>query len=194
MLFRSRKPRSFLSRLGTFFWPRGGFGRSVEYLQHRLGRLPDTPHRLAAGFASGVACSFTPLIGFHFILAGVLALAVRGNLVASAFGTIVGNPWTFPVIWSTTFLVGSKFGSGEGGLNPFETLRIQAILNDPWGVFGPILTPMMLGAIPLALVSWTLTYIILVRFFRFYRAKRLARIGRKQKLADEAAHREGGHA
>lgn len=115
------------------------------------------------------------------MLAGLLALAVRGNLVASAFGTAVGNPWTFPVIWSTTFIVGSQFAGVPEGMNPFEMMQINAILRDPWGVVGPIITPMMLGAIPLALVSWTVTYFFLVRFFRFYRAKRLARIGRKRK-------------
>jgi len=144
--------------------------------------MPDTPHRLAAGFASGVACSFTPLVGFHFVLAGLLALAVRGNLVASAFGTIAGNPWTFPVIWSTTFMVGSRITQSSSRGNPFESVQLSAILSDPWGVFGPIITPMLLGAIPLAIVSWTVTYFLLVRFFRFYRAKRLARIARKRNL------------
>lgn len=187
MLFRSRKPQTLLSRLGSFFWPRGGFGRSVEYLRHRLGRLPDTPHRLAAGFASGVACSFTPLIGFHFLLAGLLALVLRGNLVASAFGTAVGNPWTFPVIWSTTFMVGSQFAGGQAQMNPFDAVHINSILTDPWGVVGPIIAPMMLGAIPLAILSWALTYFLLVRFFRFYRAKRLARIDRKRKLRQHKA-------
>lgn len=182
MLFRSRKPQTLLSRVGRFFWPRGGLGRSVEYLRHRLGRLPDTPHRLAAGFASGVACSFTPLIGLHFILAGLLALVLRGNIVASAFGTIIGNPWTFPVIWSTTFIVGSQFAGQANGMNPFEAMQINEILSDPWGVLSPIIGPMMLGAIPLAILSWTVTYFLLVRFFRFYRAKRLSRIYRKRKM------------
>ncbi|MEM6682856.1 MAG: DUF2062 domain-containing protein [Pseudomonadota bacterium] len=181
MLFRSRKPRTIVSRLAAFVWPRGGVVRSIEYLRHRLGRLPDTPHRLAAGFASGVACSFTPLIGLHFVLAALLALAVRGNLLASAFGTAVGNPWTFPFIWSTTFVVGCRFTDGPEH-NPFKTLRVSSIMDDPVGAFGPIFKPMLLGAIPLSIVSWTVTYIILVRFFRFYRAKRLARIARRRNV------------
>ncbi|MEM1020748.1 MAG: DUF2062 domain-containing protein [Sphingomonadales bacterium] len=181
MLFRPRKPRTFLTRIGAFFWPKGGFARSVEYVRHRLGRLPDTPHRLAAGFASGVACSFTPLIGLHFVLAALLALTLRGNLVASAFGTIAGNPWTFPFIWSITYLLGSSVTGLGAGMDPFDELQIATILSNPWGVFGPILTPMLVGAIPLAVASWCATYLLLVRFFRFYRAKRRERIARRQR-------------
>ncbi|MEM7569590.1 MAG: DUF2062 domain-containing protein [Pseudomonadota bacterium] len=181
MLFKRKKPLTLLMRIGAFLWPRAGIGRSIEYARHRLGRLPDTPHRLAAGFASGVACSFTPLIGFHFVLSALLSLVVRGNLVASAFGTFAGNPWTFPFIWWITYLVGSAISGIGWGMNPFEDLQLRAIISDPWGVFGPILTPMLLGAIPLALGSWALTYFLLVRFFRFYRLRRLERIARKRQ-------------
>lgn len=181
MLFKRKKPLTFFTRISAYLWPRSGIGRSIEYARHRLGRLPDTPHRLAAGFACGVACSFTPLIGFHFVLSAILSFLVRGNLVASAFGTIAGNPWTFPFIWWVTYLVGSAISGMGAGMNPFSELQFGAILSDPWGVFGPIFAPMLLGAVPLALASWALTYFLLVRFFRFYRAKRLDRIARKRQ-------------
>src|SRR5690625_493920 len=106
MVFGRRKPQSLLSRLRALLWPRRGFRQSARYIAHRLSRLPSTPYRIAAGFACGAAVSFTPLIGFHFLSAALLALVVRGNLIASALGTVVGNPWTFPFIWAWTFAFG----------------------------------------------------------------------------------------
>ena len=64
--------------------------------------------------------SFTPLIGFHFILAAFIALVLRGSLLASAAGTMVGNPLTFPLIWMATFKVGNVLTGRDGhaaGLN-----------------------------------------------------------------------------
>ena len=58
-------------------WPRRGWTRMALYIQHRLGRLPGTPYRIAAGFACGAAISFTPFLGLHFVLAALGALALR---------------------------------------------------------------------------------------------------------------------
>ena len=56
-------------------------------------------YSLASGFACGVAVSFTPLVGFHLLLACGLAYFIRGNLATALLGTIFGNPWTFPLIF-----------------------------------------------------------------------------------------------
>ena len=77
------------------------FGKKVLI---RLKRLQGTPYSIATGFACGVAISFTPFIGFHMILAALTAWLIRGNIIASAIGTIVGNPWTFPFIWLAVFV------------------------------------------------------------------------------------------
>ncbi|MFD1379243.1 DUF2062 domain-containing protein [Fodinicurvata halophila] len=67
MLFRPRSPRPFFKRLRNAIWPRRSWKRSARYVGHRLGRIPSTPYSIAAGFASGAAISFTPLLGFHFL-------------------------------------------------------------------------------------------------------------------------------
>ena len=92
MLFRSRKPKTIARRVVEFVWPRGGFRRSTSYIWHRVARLPGSTHAVAAGFASGVAVSFTPFMGLHFIMGFVVAFITRGNLIASAIGTAIGNP------------------------------------------------------------------------------------------------------
>lgn len=80
------------------FWPRIGWRRALAYVIHRLGRLPDAPHRVGRGVAAGVFISFTPFFGFHFIGAALIAWALRGSILAALFGTFFGNPMTTPII------------------------------------------------------------------------------------------------
>ena len=73
----SGRPSS--SRLREALLPRRGWRRGVEYLSHRVRRLPDTPHRIALGFACGVFGSFTPFFGLHIVLAAVIARLLRSQ-------------------------------------------------------------------------------------------------------------------
>src|SRR3546814_18720031 len=105
-MFKRRIPLPFHRRARSFLGPRGGWRRSGTYVAHRLRRLPGPPYRIAAGFASGAAISFTPFIGLHFVLATLLALCIRGNILAPALGTTVGNPCTLPLICMQTDSLG----------------------------------------------------------------------------------------
>jgi hypothetical protein len=78
-----------------FLWPLGGWGRAALYVKHRLRRLPDTPRKISRGIMVGVFTTFTPLYGVHFLLAALLAVAVRGNVMAALLGTFFGNPLTY---------------------------------------------------------------------------------------------------
>ena len=106
-MFRRRVPLSWKGRLREIILPRKGFSRLYSYMAQRVLRCPARPIRLFAGFACGVAVSFTPLIGFHLVLAAVLAYLMRANIIASWAGTIIGNPWTFPFIFILLHKVGS---------------------------------------------------------------------------------------
>lgn len=136
----------------------------------RLKRLQGTPYSIATGFACGVAVSFTPFIGFHMILAALTAWLLRGNIIASAIGTIVGNPWTFPFIWLAVFYTGHFFLGDENYtanvdfLNTFKAAG-DALYNMDWYKFGhdvwPIIYPMMIGCIPFYIAFWLISYKIM---------------------------------
>jgi uncharacterized protein (DUF2062 family) len=170
-MFNSRGNRGWLRAIVDFVWPRRGFRNAWNYRMLRLSGMRVCPHRLSLGFAAGASASFTPLIGLHFILALVLALVVRGNTLASAVGTVVGNPVTFSFIWLATYQVDSRIigvspiaGSGAPA-TPGETAAAGAA----WDEFGPIfqetLLPMLVGAVPLGLIgaaaSYALCYVTL---------------------------------
>lgn len=95
-------------------YPRGGWSRAFYYITHRVRRLPDSPHRIARGIFAGVFISFTPFFGLHFILAALLARAMRGNILAGLLATFAGNPLTYVPIGVISlktghFLLGTRF-------------------------------------------------------------------------------------
>ena len=149
-MFRRRNPLPIIHRARELLWPRTGWRRASTYIAHRVRRLPGTPYRIAAGFASGAAVSFTPFIGLHFVGAAALAFVLRGNLMASAIGTAIGNPWTFPFIWLWIYSFGQWLLGGNGSADLPEHLSLQYIFEHPLR----ILWPMCVGGIPTAVVAW----------------------------------------
>ncbi len=184
MLFRRRKPAHLMERIRTILWPRRSFVRSATYFAKRALRLSATPHAVAAGIAAGVFVSFLPFLGFHFILAAALSWVIGGNIVASAIGTGIGNPITFPFIWGATYEVGRfiLYGRHSGEVAPLHfgyALR-HLEFSQLWG---PLLKPMTLGAIPVGLV-FALGFYVATRWavvsFRDQRRKRLAERARRR--------------
>ncbi len=179
-MFKRRNPLPFHKKAGAVLWPRGGWRRSSAYVAHRLRRLPGTPYRIAAGFASGAAVSFTPFIGLHFVLAALLALVVRGNVIAAAIGTVVGNPWTFPFIWLWTYSLGRWILGAEGLTALPDNLSFQHIFDNPLEV----LLPMVVGGIPTALIAWFVFFWPLQRTVAGYQR------ARRRRLRKRLLHRE----
>ncbi|OEJ69420.1 DUF2062 domain-containing protein [Magnetovibrio blakemorei] len=188
-MFLRRQKLSVLSRVRQFFWPSAGWHRSTRYVFHRVARIPGSAYSLAAGFACGAAISFTPFIGLHFILSALLALLLRANVLASAIGTAVGNPWTFPFIWIGVFNVGSwimRIDDADAkhvdfldvlteSMQAFHRLDFEFLAETS----GPILVPMLVGAVPVSILVWILFYVTLRPMISKYQAIRHHRRTRK---------------
>ena len=197
-MFRRRKPLSKINQMRSFVWPARGFRRLFSYLFQRIIRLPGTPTSIAVGFASGVAASFTPFLGFHFIIGGALAMLFRGNVLASAIGTFFGNPWTFILIWLADYEIGvsvihslgygsdlrvlsiEELGEAMGRVMQFMSFSGTVAWADLAGDFEQVFTPMLIGGIVLGSVAWVVSFLLTlwaVKVWRSHRAKRLERAG-----------------
>jgi len=166
-----------------------GWRRAGRYYIFRIKRLPGTPYSIACGFALGAAVSFTPFIGFHFVLAGILAWGLRANLLASVIGTAVGNPWTFPGIWFGVLWLGSKILGREMPELSFSDLSVTMIFDH----FSTIGVPMIVGGVPASIVTWVIFYIPIRRAIANYQHHRHSnRIKRQQVLAEERRERADG--
>ena len=174
-MFGRRNPIPVHHRVWSVVWPKAGWRRASRYMAHRVRRLPGTPYRIAAGVASGAAVSFTPFIGLHFVAAALLALLLRGNVVASAIGTAVGNPWTFPFIWTWIYTLGQWLMGADAASDFPATLDLDYIFERPLDV----LWPMTLGALPTAAVVWITIFWLVRGAVAEYQHVRHNRIRRK---------------
>jgi uncharacterized protein (DUF2062 family) len=148
-----------------------GWRRTGRYMVHKVGRMPGSPYSIAAGLACGAAVSFTPFIGFHFLLAALLAWLLGAGILASAVGTVVGNPWTFPAIWIATYRLGRMLLGMEGHAAMAEGLTMQVLIDSP----GRLLLPMTVGGMVLGVVAWFVTFLLMRRLIAGYHAARLRR-------------------
>jgi len=211
-MFRRRKPLSVLKQLRAVIWPQRGFRRLFSYLFQRIIRLPGTPASIASGFASGIAASFTPFLGLHFILAGALALLFRGNVLASTIGTFFGNPWTFVLIWLADYEVGlwfiHAFGYGadlhvlsidELGVIIGNAMRFVSFSGTiSWADVSrdieQVFMPMLIGGAVLGLIAWVISFLLTlwaVKGWRLHRAKRLLKVAQRAAGAKKAADLDG---
>ena len=210
-MFRRRKPLSALKQLRAVIWPERGFRRLFSYIFQRIIRLPGTPASIASGFASGIAASFTPFLGLHFILAGALAMLFRGNVLASAIGTFFGNPWTFILIWLADYEVGlgimHSFGYGAD-LHVLSIDELVAIMgnvirflsftgNISWANLSrdieQVFMPLLIGGTVLGVIAWVASFLMTlwaVKGWRLHRAKRLLKAVQRAADAKKAADLE----
>jgi hypothetical protein len=94
-------------------------------------------------------------------MSALIALVLGGNLLASAFGTAFGNPFTFPFMWWASF----ELGHWILGIKPAAGHHpsLGNLMEGPWHEILPILQPMLVGAVPLGTLAGVIAYFI-VRF------------------------------
>ena len=158
-----------------------GWGRIFRFWTFKLKRLQGSPYAIACGFACGAAVSFTPFVGFHFIFAAMLAWVMRGNIIASAIGTAVGNPWTFPFIWAGIMWLGTWILGYERGQELPEELTIGSIFEHP----ETVLLPMLVGGLPTGVVVWIIIFLPIRRVVGNYQHHRQARRLKRLRVLDE---------
>lgn len=180
-MFRRRVPLSFAGKVKQILWPRKGFSRLYTYLVQRLLRMPGSAYSLASGFACGVAVSFTPLVGFHLLLACGLAYFIRGNVGTALLGTIFGNPWTFPLIFVLLHAIGERLIHYFG----LFSLLMTPEAGDVYGQFMVYFVPMAIGGVLMFIVSWVTSFLICYWGIVSWRKHRMKKKQKKQ-LMDNA--------
>ena len=194
-MFARRRKRSLRENVTYAVLPRTGWRRAANYFWKRVIRLSAAPHAVAAGAAAGAGVSFTPFIGFHFVLSFVVAFILRGNMLAAALGTAVGNPVTFPFIWGATHALGSwilsggsdPIAPGEMAHAPGEEALAAGLMEAGLATLWPIIKPMLAGSLPLGLVAGLVTYVLVRSAVAGLQGRRAARLAHRRSIRREEA-------
>jgi hypothetical protein len=156
-------------------------------LAHTMGADEPTG-RLAAAWALGVGIGLSPVLGVHTLIALGLAFLFRLNKVDVLLGTLVINPWTFPVYFPFALVLG-RWITGvrvhRAALPPIEAL----LRPDTWREHAPWLRRMLIawgaGSTILACVGGLVTYGLVRQLLERHR-RRLAASGRRPTPTPDA--------
>lgn len=212
MVFKRRDKRPILRVLWELLYPKGGWTRAFHYVKHRVRRLPDPPHRIARGIFAGVMTSFTPLFGFHFVTAALIAKMMQGNIGASIMATFFGNPITFPFIAVSSlqlghWVLGTKYDEASehslmrsfGGAWSDLKDNIGAVFTGEtahWerlaGFYDTVFLPYLVGGLILGPVAAIICYYLSVPVISAYKNRRKGRL--KAKLAEIRAKKAAARA
>jgi hypothetical protein len=186
MLFRRRNKLNLVDRLKETLWPRGGWSRALRYFGKRVLRLNGSPHTIAIGFAAGVFVAWSPLFGLHYALALACAFLVRGNMLASILGTTLGNPLTLAAMWALDYKVGELILGKHLRRMPLHF--DESLAHKSFEALWPIVKPMLVGSLPLGLVTGTISYFIVRATVQAYQSARRERLqARRVSRLREAA-------
>lgn len=126
----------------------------------------DSPHKIAWGMAIGIFVAWLPIIGIQMVVAGLLALILRGNTIAAVAACWVTNPYTaIPIYWFN-YLVGHWLVGGEPITFSWFTDFMTRDQTRSWwqymvycyGKMSAIFWPLWIGSIMLGLVFGKLCY------------------------------------
>lgn len=214
MVFKRRDRRPIWRIVLETLWPRGGWGRAARYVRHRLNRLPDPPERIARGIFAGVFVTFTPFYGLHFIVAGCLAMLMRGNILASLLSTFFGNPLTYVPIGIISMKTGYwMLGLEDTGEHGSIGKKFVKAGEDLWDNFLAMFTPerahwdglrvfydevffpYLIGGILPGIIAGSIAYYVSLPLVTAYQNRRKGVIKEKlaalkKKKAAEQAHRD----
>ncbi len=209
MVFKRREKRSYGQLIAHLVYPRGGWTRAAYYIRHRVNRLPDSPERIARGIFAGVFTAFTPFYGLHFILAYLIAKAMRANVFAALTATFFGNPLTYFPIAIVSIRIGN-FLVGTGGVDEDKRgimHKFGQATDDLWDNFKSIFThreahwdrlidfydqvfyPFMIGGIVPGVIAGLISYYLSVPVIRAYQKRRMSKPRAKIRAAREKSKR-----
>jgi uncharacterized protein (DUF2062 family) len=167
----------------------------------------------------GVFTTFTPFYGLHFVLAALLAVLVRGNVMAALLGTFFGNPLTYVPIGVVSLNLGhhmlgtesaaeldenifDKFGGAGADFfwNAWYAVRGEPVdWHATWVFWHDVFLPWLVGGILPGIVTGIAAYTISLPLIEAYQRRRRGLLARKlegirQRAAEKAAAKKAAKA
>lgn len=160
------------------------FGKLLHFHWRRLLRVRATPHEIALGCAAGIFAACTPFLGFQMVLAFALAALLRVSVPAALAATFVGNPLSWPAIWSASYIAGIWMLGYDPTLAAAALAESATVLGGPLVGSGqqaaattmfklsPFWEAMALGGIAIGLLAAAGSYYPMRRAVRVFQKRR----------------------
>ena len=177
------KKRDFQLHIAEWIYPSIGLKAWWKYIILSLKRKPFSSHSIALGFAFGAFVSFTPFMGLHGLIAILLAKIFSASITVAIIGTIVGNPWTFPIIWAWTNRLGHFILHDRALPNhPIDLtgFSVNSLIENFEQYWDNLIWPMTVGGIPTGLLVGLVCYFLLKYQIDKYRQVRQALIHKRK--------------
>ena len=143
----------------------------LRQVAQTLTRQQDGTANVAASFALGVFCGFSPLVGFHAVLALAAAILFRLNKIAVLLGVYLNNPWVFVPYYAFATWVGLRItgmpeevGLSGYGLSDLLSWEVWSWVLTQWKLLIPAVLGSTVLAIVFALIAYPLSLYTLSRF------------------------------
>ena len=158
MIFKRRDQLNLIQKILNFVWPQMGLKRTLIYYKHRILRLPHSTHDIAMGLASGAAVSWTPTLPFQIVQCYIFCKVTRANFLASIVGTLVGNPWTFPILFLISYMVGDFILDITNARDLIEVIIGDNTFFNEQGFTMNSFLPTLIGGYIMAVITFPLFY------------------------------------
>lgn len=143
--------------------------------------INDTPERTAGAFALGVFIGFSPFLGFHTLMAILLAFLLNLNRVAVLLGVYSNLPWIIAGYYAFTTMLGAAITRTRlpPGFRERLTQLFEQSLHKPdfWHqlavLLRPLFWPYMVGSLMGAAVFAGVAYPVALAFVTRRRHRRL---------------------
>jgi uncharacterized protein (TIGR03546 family) len=152
----------------------------------RFLKMRGEPREIALGVALGIMVGMSPFLGFHTVLAVFLAALFKWNKLTAALAVFVTNPFTAPVIYPVTYMVGKNVLGVSNNLPDMEKFlslssAVELIKHSPM-----ILADLTVGGIVVGLPLSIIAYWLALKTIENYRQRI------KPKLAEKRQARKAG--
>ena len=138
----------------------------------KLLALRDTPEAIAGGVAIGIFFGFVPLFGFKNLLAIFFAWLTRSNIIAAIIAGALHDVIIplMPVIYLWQYDVGFWLMSNPHRWPKLAKLHWGSDFRQRWHMLFTVGKPLLLGSLvcsaPVALISFFVTRVIVIRHHR----------------------------
>ena len=165
----------------------GRLMRTLKRIYYRFLRIRGTPNQISLGLALGIFIGMTPFLGFHTVIAVLLASVLKWSKITAALGVLITNPFTAPFIYPFTYHIGAKvtgFSDRSQWLKIFEPGGVIGLMEDSPMILVDLSVGGGIIGLPLAVISYY------VAINAVSRARRRLELRKARRMAKKAALRK----